>query len=897
MSNDKQITAAGKLFSARNARRNITEIWKDARWMDSPAIEKTVKVAAELLRDAGLEDVRIENLPADGKTTAAGWMMPPEWCLKEAKVELGKGKNKITLADYSENPQCIAQYSPATPGGKWLSASIVITDTVANLRKPIKGKIVLVTEGNGDADETVKMAEQGAHAIITINDSIHMNASRFANNALPKDVGRKIIPVFSLCPRSGNILLKALKSDPTIELRVKVKAKITDGTFPILTGSIGRGSQSIYICGHIDEIGALDNASGCGVAIEALRVMQAIRNSSTFDPQLRKIEFFFSTEVRGIQMWLNQKNNVPNFIGGINLDMVGAHPEKEPAVMAIQLGFLHRPHFNAYLIQDAAKYANRSVGKISKIKTRYNYVSDGMLGVHGSGGHTSLEQTTGTTYHSSADTPTRLCTHTVKWTGIATVSFLYTLSRMNNRDTLRLAKRICKTGDKTLKNSDNKQIAGNRILKELESLRTVITQANVYTGCYKPAELYRAGVKRSSGCWPSIEDAIALEQIISDFKQQLKKNKNKPATNKENISKAVQAKAEKLIPTALFKGFLAFQDHTSPKMLAELQKRTGLSNGWCIANWAWMAATEMRGKQNVSEIVKKLQSIGVPCQLKQVVNLTEYLATIGLVHLRPVITASMISASLRAAGVKKGSILTVHSSLSDFGYTKGGPQVVIDCLLKAVGPKGTLVMPTHSNSVLGTMPYDMKNSRSNTGIITEYFRKMPGVLRSNHATHSVVALGPAAAEIISTTTPDQAPLAREGFWGKLCDMDGYVLMMCKITSATIFHVGETWNHLPQLPLIVHTINKGKRTVFTLQNAPWHDKHFTELAQPLIKKHIMTSADLGESKIWLAPARAMADISVQANKKNPGISLARNGTCKCVHCTALKEGLEKAASSA
>ncbi|MCK5529581.1 MAG: AAC(3) family N-acetyltransferase [Kiritimatiellae bacterium] len=223
---------------------------------------------------------------------------------------------------------------------------------------------------------------------------------------------------------------------------------------------------------------------------------------------------------------------------------------------------------------------------------------------------------------------------------------------------------------------------------------------------------------------------------------------------------------------------------------------------------------------------------------------------------------------------------------------KDGPQMVIDCLLKAVGPKGTLVMPTHSNNVLGAMPYDAKKSQSNTGIITEHFRKMPGVLRSNHATHSVVALGPAAAELTSTTSLNQAPLAREGFWGKLYDMDGDILMMCKINSATIFHVGETWTGLPQLPLIVHAMEKNKRNVYILPNAPWHDTYFTKLAQPLIKKGVMTSVELGESKIWIAPARAMADISVKANKKNPHISIPHDGECICAHCQALKEGLEK-----
>ena len=46
---------------------------------------------------------------------------------------------------------------------------------------------------------------------------------------------------------------------------------------PMLTGSIGSGGMPIYVCAHIDEIGAIDNASGVGVAIEALRIMQELQ--------------------------------------------------------------------------------------------------------------------------------------------------------------------------------------------------------------------------------------------------------------------------------------------------------------------------------------------------------------------------------------------------------------------------------------------------------------------------------------------------------------------------------------------------------------------------------------------------------------------------------------------
>ena len=57
-------------------------------------------------------------------------------------------------------------------------------------------------------------------------------------------------------------------------------------------------------------------------------------------------------------------------------------------------------------------------------------------------------------------------------------------------------------------------------------------------------------------------------------------------------------------------------------------------------------------------------------------------------------TRAEVTAQLHALGVERGDVLLVHTSFRNVRPVEGGPLGLIDALRDAIGPGGTLVMPS-----------------------------------------------------------------------------------------------------------------------------------------------------------------------------------------------------------
>jgi aminoglycoside 3-N-acetyltransferase len=104
-------------------------------------------------------------------------------------------------------------------------------------------------------------------------------------------------------------------------------------------------------------------------------------------------------------------------------------------------------------------------------------------------------------------------------------------------------------------------------------------------------------------------------------------------------------------------------------------------------------------------------------------------------------------------------VLMVHSSVNGMQpMLDGTPLDLLRMLLDFTGPQRTLVMPTFyfGEPGLGTVEafrahprVDLLRTPSQMGLVTELFRRLPGVRSSRHPAYRITALGPEAEALVA----------------------------------------------------------------------------------------------------------------------------------------------------
>ncbi|WP_165521853.1 aminoglycoside N(3)-acetyltransferase [Micromonospora zingiberis] len=174
-------------------------------------------------------------------------------------------------------------------------------------------------------------------------------------------------------------------------------------------------------------------------------------------------------------------------------------------------------------------------------------------------------------------------------------------------------------------------------------------------------------------------------------------------------------------------------------------------------------------------------------------------------------TRAALADDLASLGVRRGSVLLVHSSLKALGWVCGGPVAVVQALRDALGPDGTLVVPTHTPDntdpagwrhppvpeswwpvIRAQMPgFEAAVTPSRwMGVVAETVRTWPGARRSDHPQVSFAAVGPAAEAVVTGHQLDEM-LGEHSPVGAVYRLDGDVLLLgVGHGSNTSLHLAE-----------------------------------------------------------------------------------------------------------
>lgn len=239
-------------------------------------------------------------------------------------------------------------------------------------------------------------------------------------------------------------------------------------------------------------------------------------------------------------------------------------------------------------------------------------------------------------------------------------------------------------------------------------------------------------------------------------------------------------------------------------------------------------------------------------------------------------TLSRMTHDLRALGVHEGGVLLVHSSLRTLGHVEGGPETVIQALLGALGPEGTLLMPalSYEHVPRRSPTFDVRHTPSNVGAIPEYFRTRPGTHRSVHPTHSVCAVGPRTAELLDDHPLDDTPCGLHSPFHKLCDVGGQLLMLgCGLHPNTSFHAIEELVEPPYLyadPItyrLIHADGHVTTKTYRPHSFRYHEQRYDRLAdvldEPALHRGRVLAAD-----VYLIDVPAMWDAVLATLRRDP-----------------------------
>jgi aminopeptidase YwaD len=340
---DKEVAALAAEVSGLIAKDTVAELARYHRVQASSEFLHAAEYIASKAKEYGLEQVQIEQFPADGQKTYYTLKSTPGWEVERAQLwEVSPKREKI--ADYDEMRVALADYSLTAD----LTADLIDVGAGTSASdyegKDVKGKIVLA---GGNVATVHKMAcdERGAAGILSYqqNQATGWSGDYVDNvrwgHLSPYNQNNRFAFMISL--RRARQLRERLAGGEQIRLLASVKAQMRPSAYAVVTGVI-QGTdlteqEIVYSC-HLchQKPGANDNASGAAAILEVARAFVALIKRQEIERPRRTIRFIWPPEINGtIAYFAQHPEIVRRMKAAIHCDMVGGNYSITKSVLHI----------------------------------------------------------------------------------------------------------------------------------------------------------------------------------------------------------------------------------------------------------------------------------------------------------------------------------------------------------------------------------------------------------------------------------------------------------------------------------------------------------------------------------------------------------------------------------
>jgi aminopeptidase YwaD len=354
------VAALADETSGEAAHRLVEAIAVHHRTRGSRPFRAAAEAIAEQARAAGLQEVRFEEFPADGRIFYGTQRSRPPWDaefaeLWEVREQGGARVRSVRLASWEAQPMTLAQDSES---GEVTAELVDVgngTSEVDYAGKDVRGKLVLAAAQPGPVAR-LAVARHGAAGIVSYaqnqrtawwgQDETLIRWGHLETFAPTRTFG------FMVSPGTARVLRERLARGERIVLDASVRAGQRPGNYDVLTAAIPgadprlAAEEIVFTC-HLDHPrpGANDNASGCAAILEAGRTLAKLIAERRIPPPARTLRFVWPPEIEGTLAILAARPEWAERVRAVvHMDMVGGGQETR-AIFRVTRGPASLPHF------------------------------------------------------------------------------------------------------------------------------------------------------------------------------------------------------------------------------------------------------------------------------------------------------------------------------------------------------------------------------------------------------------------------------------------------------------------------------------------------------------------------------------------------------------------------